>query len=96
MEQTNIRDRFHMVRENVLQLLIEYPECRSDNFTLVLKYWQVFNGVKINIPVEVRDALTRYETIIRRKQEIQMDEERFKSVIPSSHKYKKLTQIHSC
>ncbi len=79
----SIRERFAKVRSNVEKLLIEFPETRRDIFTLVLRYWKEFDGVNIKLPSDIRDSLTRYETIVRRRHEIQRGEGRFKSNIPS-------------
>ena len=60
------------IKDNVKQLLSEDERCRNDDIYLILKYWQTYDSLQVDL--SIFDQLTHTETIRRDRASIQNDD----------------------
>lgn len=74
------------IKDNVEQLLASDEKCRNQDLYLVLKYWQKYNGLKVDL--SIFDSLTSSESIRRSRQQIQNDENKYPPTDPIVKAYR--------
>jgi len=74
------------IKDNVEQLLREDEICRNEDLYLILKYWQKFDNLKVDL--SIFDKLTNAESIRRSRQAIQNDDEVYPPTDPIIRAYR--------
>ena len=68
------------IKDNVEQLLSEDERCRNIDLYLILKYWQTYDNLRVDL--SIFDQLTNSESIRRSRQNIQNDDELYPPTDP--------------
>jgi len=74
------------IKDNVVLLLNEDERCRNDDTYLILRYWQRFDYLQVDL--SVFDSLTKAESIRRSRQNIQNDDGLFPPTDPIVRAYR--------
>ena len=74
------------IKDNVEQLLSEDEKCRNIDLYLILKYWQKYDNLQVDL--SIFDKLTNSETIRRSRQNIQNEDELYIPTDPVIRAYR--------
>lgn len=74
------------IKDNVEQLLRDDERCRNIDLYLILKYWQTYDNLQVDL--SIFDQLTNSESIRRSRQNIQNDDELFPPTDPVVRAYR--------
>ena len=74
------------IKDNVERLLANDEKCRNEDLYLILKFWQQYDGLKVDL--SIFDSLTSSESIRRARQQIQNDDEKYPPTDPVVRAYR--------